>query len=98
MPISRANPSRHDFVLGSCVWCTSRSPPPPDTRLRREFVGSPGRTPWAVSSFGFVRSCWLLPGPPCERSAAAVFLLDAIVDDPAALNDPADSPDGSCSG
>src|SRR5579883_1898484 len=55
----------------------SRSPPPPETWLRSPLVGSPGRGPRRALSCGFAAFCSLLPGPPCERSAAG-FLRGAI--------------------
>src|SRR4051812_43024134 len=46
-----------------------------ETRLCRVLVGSPGIGPVRGRAAGFVASCWLLPGPPCERSAAGVLWL-----------------------
>src|SRR4029079_18476669 len=61
---------RQDFLSGSCTWCRSRSPPPPETRLRSGLVVSPGAGPCSSRS-RCARPCpppwWLLPGPPSSR-------------------------------
>src|SRR5689334_20074129 len=61
-------------------------------RLWRVLVGSPGWGPERWAGAGSVASCRLLPGPPCERSAAGVFLLLDIVSDPAGSLDFSYSP------
>src|SRR5689334_8672937 len=61
-------------------------------RLLRVLVGSPGCGPERWAGAGSVASCRLLPGPPCERSAAGLFLLLDIVSDPAGSLDFSYSP------
>lgn len=56
----------------------SRSPPPPETRLRRGLVGSPGAGLRCGGLLGSRASWWLLPGPPCERSGPVSLAFRVI--------------------